>query len=155
MAVEIERKFLVNKESLPRLKKGTDLKQGYLHISREKSIRVRQSGKKAFLTIKGPDVNGQRSEFEFSIPYHDSSYLLDHFCISSIIVKTRRCLFWKEKLWEIDEFLGDNSGLWIAEVELDQPGEAIELPSWVGEEVTGNKKYYNTYLSQHPFSQWG
>jgi len=154
MAVEIERKFLVRQEALPGLPAGITLKQGYLHISNEKSIRVRQSGNKAFLTIKGADVNGQRSEFEFSIPFSDSSYLLEHFCISSIIVKTRRCITWKEKLWEIDEFMGDNKGLWIAEVELKLPGEEVDLPLWVGEEVTGDEKYFNSYLSQHPFSRW-
>lgn len=154
MALEIERKFLISKELFPVETKGLLIRQGYLMSSPEKSIRVRLQGDQGFLTIKGPDIQGVRDEFEYMIPVDDAISLLDDFCEEGRIIKIRRTIMIGSHLWEIDEFLGDNAGLWLAEVELDSRDEYVNLPPWIDTEVTGDIRYFNTYLAQHPFSSW-
>jgi adenylate cyclase len=151
MAIEIERKFLVNVELIPIGIDGIGIRQGYLLVSPEKSVRVRIAGHKAFITVKGSDHQGSRPEFEYEIPVEDAEFMLANHCQGQKISKIRRHIIHKGHLWEIDEFLEDNKGLWLAEIELSDAGEIIELPSWVTVEVTGDKKYYNSYLSQHPY----
>ena len=154
MALEIERKFLIRKELFPAETDGLLIRQGYLLSSPEKSIRVRLHGDQGFLTIKGPDIQGVRAEFEYVIPLDDAVSLFDDFCVEGKIIKIRRTIMIGYHLWEIDEFLGDNAGLWLAEVELVSRDEHVDLPPWIDTEVTGDVRYFNTYLAQHPFNSW-
>lgn len=155
MAIEIERKFLVNKEKWNALEK-TDkffLRQGYILNDPDKTIRVRITDASAFLTIKGRSVGATRPEFEYEIPKEDAVKLLDQFSVSGI-EKYRYEIPYKGKLWEVDEFHGDNLGLVVAEIELQSEDEKFELPEWVEKEVTEDVRYYNSNLSVRPFSQW-
>ena len=154
MGMEIERKFLVNTKLLPSGVQGIKIIQGYLHISDQKTIRVRISGELAYITIKGPDKNGVRPEFEYAIPTEDARFMLANFCRNGQIEKIRRKINWAGKTWEIDEFFGENKGLWLAEVELDNRNESLELPVWVSKEVTGDSRFHNSVLSAHPYSSW-
>jgi adenylate cyclase len=154
MPLEIERKFLVKEGLEPSQIDGISIRQGYLDIEQGKSIRVRIAGHQAFLTIKGPDFQGSRAEFEYEIPVEDADYMLSKFCESRIIDKIRRIIIWDKKIWEVDEFLGENKGLWMAELETEDLSEKLDLPEWMGKEVTGDNKYYNTYLALHPFASW-
>jgi CYTH domain-containing protein len=154
MPVEIERKFLVKAGMEPANVDGILLSQGYLFNQSGKSIRVRIAGHRAFLTIKGPDNYGSRDEFEYEIPYDDAHLLLENYCEGIIINKIRRIIRWENHLWEVDEFLKENKGLWLAEVELNRQDDPLPLPSWVDMEVTGNEKYLNSYLARFPFTTW-
>ncbi len=154
MALEIERKFLVNVDLLPKGIEGKNLSQGYLLISDQKSIRARISGEKAFITIKGPDTNGTRSEFEYEIPINDAEYMLANFCNQPVISKIRYRINRHNQLWEVDEFLGANQGLWLAEIELRHREDIIEIPPWLGKEVTFDNRFFNTYISLHPYNTW-
>jgi len=154
MALEIERKFLVHTELLPLGVPGISICQGYLHTSRQKTIRVRLAGEQAWITIKGPDDNGVRPEFEYSIPPKEASYFLEFLCLGGKIEKIRREIDWSGKTWEVDEFLGENQGLWIAEIELTHRDEMVDLPPWIQKEVTGDYRFHNSYLSIHPFCGW-
>jgi len=154
MALEIERKFLIHRELLPVETDGLLIQQGYLLSSPGKSVRVRLAGEKAYLTIKGPDIQGVRAEFEYAIPKQDAETLLNDFCTEGRLIKIRRKISSGSHVWEVDEFLGDNAGLWLAEVELARAGEPVVLPTWVAAEVTGDPRYYNTYLALHPFKTW-
>ncbi len=155
MAIEIERKFLVNKEKwqASQKPKGDFYRQGYIVTNPEKTIRVRLTENTAFLTIKGKSEGASRAEFEYEIPTDDARELLDSFATTSI-EKIRYTLEFAGKIWEIDEFLGENQGLIVAEIELNNETEQFLNPDWVGTEVTGQKKYYNSQLSTLPFKQW-
>ena len=155
MAVEIERKFLVIQDKWKRAEKGEGnfYRQGYILTDPAKTIRIRVTDEKGFITIKGASVGLSRPEYEYAIPTQDARELLDQFCASDIS-KIRYKVWVGERLWEVDEFLGDNEGLVVAEIELASEHEAFELPDWVGPEVTGQEKYYNSNLSIHPFQQW-
>lgn len=155
MGQEIERKFLVNREAWQLLDKplGKLLRQGYLLTDPDKTIRVRISGTTGFLTIKGLTKGATRLEYEYAIPAPEAIELLDNFAISEL-TKTRYEIVFANKKWEVDEFLGDNQGLMVAEIELQSEEEAFELPGWLDREVTGEEKYYNANLTMHPFNQW-
>jgi len=155
MGIEIERKFLVNKEKWQQVikEKRSLYRQGYIVSDPEKTIRVRLTDKEAFLTIKGPSVGIARSEFEYSILVEDAQQLLDGFC-GSVVSKIRYFITHDNKLWEVDEFLGDNEGLMVAEIELDDENESFSLPDWVGREVTSEKKYSNSNLAKRPYKTW-
>jgi adenylate cyclase len=155
MGVEIERKFLINKEKWQQLAKplGTHFKQGYMVNDERRVIRVRIAGNNAFLTIKGITTGISRKEYEYPIPVKDAEEMLDNFA-GSIVEKIRYCITFAGKVWEADEFLGDNHGLLMAEIELEHEGEEFELPSWIENEVTGDGRYYNSNLSLHPFTKW-
>ena len=151
--VEIERKFLVDKNKWKPTAEGTKIKQGYLVAGKQKNVRVRKKGGKAFLTIKGQPEGIKRTELEYEIPVKDAGILLkmiDGFAVE----KTR----YKEKIkdftWEIDVFEGENEGLVLAEVEMESENDSPELPEWITDEVSENEKYFNYYLSEHPFSKW-
>lgn len=155
MGIEIERKFLVHKEIWNKAKKGKSayLKQGYIVSDPTKTIRIRIADNQGYLTIKGKSTGIARQEFEYEIPKEEASELLQHFTASSL-EKIRYTLEYSGKIWEVDEFLGPNEGLIVAEIELKSENENFELPEWIYKEVSGDKKYYNSYLSQFPFKSW-
>ena len=118
-----------------------------------KTIRVRQTSEKGFLTIKGISVGASRAEFEYEIPQEEAKDLLDQFSVSELS-KIRYKILFENKLWEVDEFLGENEGLMVAEIELQSEDETFSTPNWIGEEVTGEEKYYNSNLTLLPFKNW-
>jgi CYTH domain-containing protein len=155
MGVEIERKFLIEKDLWYAVKKpsGSSLQQAYLVNEKDKVIRIRVTDSSAFFTIKGPAVNFSRSEFEFQIPKQEALLIMDQFT-KVRIDKTRYKVEYEGKTWEVDEFWGDNEGLILAEIELTSEDEEFTIPPWVGEEVTHDSRYYNAYLSEHPYLSW-
>ncbi|MBD2387051.1 CYTH domain-containing protein [Cylindrospermum sp. FACHB-282] len=154
MAKEIERKFLVKDDSWRNLAEGKVYCQGYIPTQKGATVRVRIVGNQAYLTIKGPSVKYSRSEFEYPIPIADAEEMLDTLCSRPLIEKIRYRVEYGGLIWEIDEFDGVNKGLIIAEVELSDEQQQIELPIWIGEEVSDDPKYFNSNLVKHPFSQW-
>ncbi len=155
MGLEIERKFLVNHEkwAVAEKPKAEFYRQGYLLTDPNKTIRVRATDTKGFMTIKGKSEGATRAEFEYEIPKEEAIQLLDMFAVSDL-TKYRYKVIFAEKLWEVDVFLDENEGLIVAEIELSSEDESFELPEWAAEEVTGEKKYYNSNLSTLPFSKW-
>lgn len=155
MGVEIERKFLVNRRQWEAAEKpeGKFYRQGYLHSDAQKTVRVRIAEDAAFLTIKGETMGLSRPEFEYPLPLADAHQLLDAFT-STQVIKTRYRIAFEGKTWEVDEFAGDNEGLILAEIELDSEDEVFMLPDWVDREVTGDPRYYNSFLANHPFTTW-
>jgi len=155
MAVEIERKFLVDAEKWQQVVKpeGTFYRQGYLLNEKGGTIRVRVTGKQAFITIKGTTEGISRKEFEYEIPVADGTELLDGFAVSEI-KKIRYCLYFGDKLWEVDDFMGDNAGLLIAEIELQHENEPFTSPDWITAEVSDDARYYNSNLSKNPYKSW-
>lgn len=155
MGKEIERKYLVNHEKWKMVSKpqGLHYTQGYILIVPEKTIRIRFSEMHGFITIKGETIGTSRLEYEYEIPVKDARELLDNFCMGSL-TKTRYIIKYKNKIWEIDEFEGDNGGLLIAEIELKSEDELFDVPGWVEKEVTGDTKYYNANLVMTPFQTW-
>ncbi len=154
MAKEIERKFLVDSAALGTLEGGTRVVQGYISSGDGAVVRVRMAGDQAWLTLKGKNQGAVRSEFEYAIPAADARQMIDEFCGGRLIAKTRYCREYAGHVWEIDVFEGDNAGLVVAEVELSHEQENPGLPSWVGSEVTGDARYYNNVLYNHPFRDW-
>ena len=155
MAVEIERKFLVDKEKWDKVDKptGKHYRQGYILSDDIKTIRVRVTDELGYMTIKGKTKGISRLEYEYTIPVNEGVELLNNFAVSEL-EKIRYCINYEGKIWEIDEFLGDNQGLLVAEIELEDESETFKLPPWVTIEVTGDKKYYNSDLSVNPFNSW-
>lgn len=154
MALEIERKFLVVGEDWKKGATGRLYRQGYLSLDPERSVRVRLVENEGWLTVKGASTGGTREEFEYPIPEEDAQRLLDALCHRPLIEKRRYRIRFAEHLWEVDEFFGENQGLVLAEVELREAGERVELPDWVGLEVTDDPRYFNLYLSRHPYATW-
>ncbi|WP_433964872.1 CYTH domain-containing protein [Tunturiibacter gelidiferens] len=154
MAKEIERKFLVRDNTWRGQGGGKRYRQGYLCMVKERTVRVRTTGDKGFITIKGMSVGATRSEYEYEIPLADAIEMLDRLCERPLIEKTRYRVSNEGLVWEIDEFEGDNRGLIIAEVELKEESQSITLPGWVGQEVTGDSRYFNANLAANPFSKW-
>ncbi len=155
MGIEIERKYLINYEKWQKIEKplGRTYRQGYLLTDPKKTIRVRLTETNGYLTIKGLSVGATRSEFEYEIPISDAVELLDNFSISELS-KIRYKISFENKVWEIDEFLGDNAGLIIAEIELKREDEHFNCPDWIDKEVTGDEKYYNSNLTITPYKYW-
>lgn len=153
MAVETERKFLVKGDAWRSLADPVPYAQGYLSSGKGTTVRVRIAGEKAFLTVKGPVRGISRDEFEYPVPAEEARAMLP-LCHGSVIEKTRRHIPHGEHVWEVDEFCGANAGLIVAEIELSHPEEGFEIPPWIGPEVTGNPRYYNSNLSLHPYSEW-
>ena len=154
MGREIERKFLVKGDSWRVLAKGTACRQGYLNSAKERIVRIRTIGNKAFLTIKGPSVGATRSEYEYEIPLADCNAMLDTLAEKPIIEKKRYKVPFSGFTWEIDEFFGDNAGLIVAEVELESEGQILRKPEWAADEVTGDPRYFNSNLIRHPYARW-
>ena len=153
MGREIERKFLVIGESWKKPGAGVLYRQGYLSTHKERVVRVRTMGDKAALTIKGVTVGASRLEFEYEITLDDAGQLLD-LCEKPLIEKTRYRIEHAGLVWEVDEFHGVNEGLVVAECELEAEDQEIEKPDWVGDEVTGDPRYYNANLVARPFTIW-
>ncbi|MCM3876374.1 MAG: CYTH domain-containing protein [Thermoanaerobaculia bacterium] len=154
MAQEIERKFLVAGASWKDGATGTLVRQGYLSSVKERTVRVRVAGGKAFLTIKGVNRGVTRTEFEYRIPVDEAAAMLDALCERPLIEKTRWVVPFEGFTWEVDEFHGENAGLVVAEVELPTAGTTPALPPWVREEVTSDPRYYNANLAKKPFTAW-
>lgn len=154
MGVEIERKFLLVGDAWRALATPSLLRQGYLNADPARTVRVRIEGQGAFLTIKSKNVGAARGEWEYPIPLQDAAELLDHLCERPLIEKYRRRIEYQGHTWEVDEFLGENAGLAVAEIELSDEAEAFARPDWIGAEVTGDPRYYNSSLIRLPFSKW-
>jgi adenylate cyclase len=154
MAIEIERKFLVNGNSWRSGTTGQQIRQGYLCSSTDRTVRVRVVGDRAFLTIKGPQHGATRSEYEYEIPRRDATEMLERLCQRPLIEKMRHHLTVDGREWVVDEFEGENTGLMVAEVEFEKEGQAIALPDWVGAEVTDEPRYLNVNLARHPYRLW-
>ncbi len=155
MGVEIERKFLVKKSLWERFEKpmGAYYRQGYLLTDPNKTIRVRATDNAGYITIKGKTVGATRPEFEYAIPKEEAVALLDAFTVNNI-EKTRFTIPYKEKVWEVDVFHGQNIGLIVAEIELESEEETFICPDWIDTEVTDDARYYNSNLSNVPFLHW-
>ncbi|MEO0433164.1 MAG: CYTH domain-containing protein [Cyanobacteria bacterium J06656_5] len=155
MAQEIERKFLVQSDAWRSLAAGRYYCQGYIPTQGKQTVRVRIIGDQGYLTLKGPAIGISRSEFEYEIPLADAQAMLSELCQTPLIEKHRYHIPLGNVVWEIDDFLGENQGLIVAEVELAHAEQVVELPGWIGEEVTGDSRYYNASLVRNPFKNWG
>ena len=156
MAQEIERKFLVLDDSFKHEAfSKSHIQQGYLCSERGRTVRVRIRDERAYLTIKGPSENGglSRYEFEYEIPLEDARQMMQ-FCEPGIIDKTRWLVKSGKHTFEVDEFFGDNEGLVVAEVELSYEDEPYKKPHFIGKEVTGDRRYYNSQLRRNPYRLW-
>ena len=154
MAIEIERKFLVTNNSWRENVMGILFRQGYLSAESERTVRVRLEGDVGKLTIKGKTEGISRSEYEYEIPRQEAAEMLDTLCLKPLIEKTRYRIEHAGLVWEVDEFYGANEGLILAEVELESEDTKFELPDWVGQEVSGNPRYYNSNLVKDPYTEW-
>ena len=152
MGIEIERKFLVSGTAW-RAAESVHLRQGYLSHDKHRTVRVRLAADAGALTIKGVTAGATRAEFEYAIPVGDARALLD-ICEGSIVEKRRHVIEFAGLSWEVDEFLGDNAGLVVAEVELESEAQSIARPHWIGEEVTHDPRYFNAALSRKPYATW-
>ncbi|MGF1587822.1 MAG: CYTH domain-containing protein [Pleurocapsa sp.] len=162
MGTEIERKYLVNQEKWRSHKEllqnqlliqGQKYCQGYILANNETTVRVRIAGEQAYLTIKSKTIGHTRAEFEYPIPIQDAQEMLNNLCIKPLIEKFRYKIKIDNLIWEVDEFEGENQGLIIAEVELENEAQSIDIPHWIEREVN-EQKYFNFYLVKHPYSQW-
>jgi len=154
MGLEIEKKFLVKGEDWRACAVGIRYRQGFLNRAKEHTVRVRTDGTKGFITVKGPSVGAVRTEFEYEIPVEDADAILEELCEQPFIEKIRYRIPWGNHTWEVDEFLGENTGLIVAEIELSQADESFKRPPWLGRDVTGDPRYYNANLVSHPYRQW-
>ncbi len=154
MGKEIEKKFLIAGDEWRKLAEGVPYRQGYLSTVKERTVRVRTIGKTGYLTIKGLTVGATRLEYEYEISVSDSNEMLDDLCEKPIIEKNRYKVEFAGLIWEIDEFFGENEGLVYAEVELTSEDQEINKPAWIGDEVTGDPRFFNSNLIAHPYSKW-
>ena len=153
MAEEIERKFLIHTDLLPEVE-GRHYTQGYVARG-QNTVRVRIiDDEQAFVTIKGQLKGIKCPEFEYEIPLDEGRNLLT-LCLEKPVEKIRRIIEHEGHKWEVDEFLGDNAGLWLAEIELSDENESFEVPDWAGEEVTHDSRYRNSNLALKPYKTWG
>ncbi|KRG70874.1 CYTH domain-containing protein [Pseudoxanthomonas dokdonensis] len=161
MGIEIERKFLVVDDSWRAgAQQVVPMAQGYINDmgamdrgEQRASVRVRIQGEQAFLNLKSRELGHTRQEFDYPIPVADARALLA-LCVGGVIDKRRHYVNHRGHLWEVDEFLGDNAGLVVAEIELGSADEVFERPAWAGAEVTDQVRYYNLALASRPYSQW-
>lgn len=162
MGIEIERKYLVKEAEWRSYKQhlqsqfpdlGERYCQGYIPTTNGTTVRLRVIGNRGYLTLKGKSVGHTRAEFEYPIPVTDALEMLARFCIKPSIEKFRYKVEIDGLTWEVDEFIGENEGLIIAEVELEQEHQQIELPYWIERQVD-DRKYFNSCLVKHPYSQW-
>lgn len=154
MSAEIERKFRVVGDAWRTLGTGTPFRQGFLSTIKERVVRVRRAGEKGSITVKGVTRGITRLEFDYEIPAADADRMLDDLCHQPIIEKTRYRIDHGGLTWEVDEFAGENAGLIVAEVELTSEEQAFDKPGWVGEEVSGDPRYFNSNLVSHPYNRW-
>jgi len=155
MGTEIERKFLLQSDAWrDEVKDSVRLVQGYLARGERSAIRVRIKGDVAHLNIKHTLDGINRLEYEYEIPIEDAREILDQVALKPLIDKTRHHVVRGDHLWEIDEFYGDNAGLIVAEIELGNADETFDRPTWLGEEVSRDQRYYNSNLSEQPYTRW-
>lgn len=155
MGIEIERKYIASSapDAAWRGHPAVRVAQGYLSTEVERTVRIRVIGDEAFITVKGPSVGATRAEFEYPIPVADADEML-RMCKPSVVEKLRRRIQVDGKVWDVDEFLGANLGLNVAEIELASEDEPFTKPDWVGAEVTDDKRYFNSCLIAVPFTVW-
>lgn len=154
LGIEIERKFLVIEEKLPELLNGKYISQGYIQTKDLTVVRARIKGDKGFLTIKGKNTGTSCLEYEYDIPISEAKETIENLCQGKSVEKTRFELKIGQHIWELDVFHGLNKGLVVAEIELSNENEEFERPSWIGEEVSGDSRYYNSKLLYTPYSTW-
>lgn len=154
MPHEIERRFHLKDDSWRALAEGEWLKQGYLSVEPERTVRVRIKGDQAWLTLKSNISNVSRHEFEYPIPVEHAETIMATMC-PMLVEKKRYRIQHGAHLWEVDEFFGANAGLFLAEVELSDETEAYDRPQWLGAEVTEDPRYTNAFLSKNPWPSWG
>jgi CYTH domain-containing protein len=133
---------------------GRLYRQGYLSLQHQSIVRVRVANNKGYITVKGAVSGIEKKEYEYEIPVTDANEMIDTLCNKPIIEKYRYTLLYKGFTWEIDEFMGENEGLVLAEIELQRPDQKFKIPDWIGEEVTSDMRYYNSNLVNHPYSKW-
>ena len=157
MAKEIEHKFTVKSDKYKSLATPTHYRQGYIPTTNGMTVRVRIAGEKGFITLKDKTVGMSRNEFEYEIPVQDAKQMLDTLCDKPQIEKYRYVIPDAEQglKWEVDEFLGDNAGLVVAEIEVPTEDTKFSHPEWIDKEVTGDKKYTNSQLCKKPYKEWG
>jgi CYTH domain-containing protein len=154
MGTEIERKFLVKDNAWRSLAAGIEYRLGYLNSAKERTVRVRTIADKGLLTVKGITTGASRAEYEYEIPAADAEAMLNDLCEKPLIEKCRYKINFGGFVWEVDEFFGENQGLIVAEVELESEDQKLEKPGWIGEEVTGDPKYFNSNLINNPYLKW-
>ena len=155
MAIEIERKFLVKSDLWKTsADPGTQYSQGYLVGSKNASVRIRIEGSKAYINIKSATIDITRQEYQYEIPLAEATEMLETLCEKPLISKIRYHINHDSHLWEIDVFSGDNEGLIVAEIELDNVNEVFSKPEWLGQEVSDDVRYYNVNLVKHPYKDW-
>lgn len=153
MGMEIERKYLLLNNDWRVLGAPVHYAQGYLVADAERTVRVRVAGTEGFLTIKGKSEGFSRKEFEYPVPVEEALEML-RLCTLPTIEKYRTKILFDGKIWEVDEFKGQNDGLVVAEIELNSEEETFAVPSWIGQEVTGDVRYFNSFLARNPFKNW-
>ena len=155
MAIEIERKFLLASDRWrAAVTHSVEIVQGYIAESDTSSVRVRIAGENGSLNIKGPTLGITRKEYEYDLPLADAREILAEFCAARVITKMRHHAEHKGHIWEIDEFAGRNAGLIVAEIELSSENEVFDRPGWLGDEVSGDPRYYNVCLVEQPYGSW-
>ncbi|TGK23597.1 CYTH domain-containing protein [Leptospira stimsonii] len=152
--MEIERKFLVTNSDFKKDVIPSVISQGYLNSDKNRTVRVRINSNKAFITIKSKTVGISREEFEYKIPVADAEMMINNICEKPIIKKLRYLISFQGNLWEVDEFLEENEGLTVAEIELKSEEEVFNKPDWIGKEVSDDSRYFNSSLIKTPFKQW-
>lgn len=155
MGVEIERKFLVVGDGWRNLAEGVIYRQGYLASRDGITVRVRVAGENGYITVKGATEGISRAEYEYAIPLTDAIELLETLCDRPLIEKIRYQIQWEGLRWEVDEFMGANQGLILAEVELTDANQHITLPNWIGQDVSDDPRYFNVSLVRSPYGEWG
>jgi len=153
MGMEIERKYLLLNNDWRALGAPLHYAQGYLVADGERTVRVRVAGIEGFLTIKGKSEGFSRKEFEYPVPVEEALEMLG-LCTLPTIEKYRTKIPFEGKIWEVDEFKGQNDGLIVAEIELNSEDETFAVPSWIGQEVTGDVRYFNSFLARNPYKNW-
>jgi adenylate cyclase len=154
MGAEIERKFLVTGRDWQPAAAGVSLRQGYLSLDPQRTVRVRIAGETAFITIKGLTSGIARREYEYAIPVRDATEMLDALCHRPLIEKTRYHVEVDGTAWSVDQFHGENDGLIVAEVELRSADQAFARPAWLGQEVSHDARYFNSNLIESPYRLW-
>lgn len=154
MPKEIERKFLVNESAFKRSGQRIFIRQGYLSREKENTVRIRLKGDQGSINVKGINIGATRKEFEYDIPRQDAEIMLDKLCKKPLVEKYRHFIEYCGNTWEVDEFAGENKGLIVAEIELQDEQQQFDKPEWLGEEVTGRSEYFNSNLSLKPYREW-
>ncbi len=154
VAKEVERKYIVKDESFKKISQSVLYKQGYLSVNADAVVRIRVIGRRAYITIKGRGTGITRTEYEYEIPDSDANEMLDTLCQKPIIQKYRYKVPHEGFIWEVDEFIGENEGLVVAEIELEDEKQVFTEPDFVGAEVTHDARYYNSNLVNNPYKNW-